>query len=156
MSHSYGILFKVPGYHVEQLQPEDNAALQALLERSSDYSQLVTGSPPGSSAANSLLTNYPEGKTANDKLDIGIYTELKDLIGILDVIRDYPSQHDWWIGLLLFAPKYRGQGLGQLVYRAFEQWVSRQGAQRVYLGVVEQNQRTHQFWQMMGFETVEK
>lgn len=156
MTHSHGTLFKVPGCHVEHLQLEDTAALQTLLEKSSDYSQLVTGSPPGLSAAYSLFTDYPEGKTPNDKFVIGISTELKDLIGVLDVIRDYPAQHDWWLGLLLFDPKYRGQGLGQQVYRAFEQWVSQQGAQRVYLGIVEQNQRAHQFWQTMGFEAVEK
>jgi RimJ/RimL family protein N-acetyltransferase len=156
MTPFHATLFKVPGCQVEQLQPEDTAVLQALLEKSSDYSQLVTGSPPGPSAADSLLTDCPEGKTPGDKLVIGIYTELKDLIGVLDVIRDYPAQHDWWLGLLLFDPQYRGQGLGQHVYRAFEKWVSQQGAQRVYLGVVDQNQGAHRYWKMMGFEAVEK
>ena len=156
MTHSYETMFEVPGCCVELLQLEDATALQALLEKGADYSQLVTGSPPDSSAAYSLLTDYPEGKTPNDKFIIGISIEQKDLIGVLDAIRDYPAQHYWWLGLLLFDPKYRGQGLGQQVYRAFEQWVSQQGAQRIYLGVVEQNQRAYQFWQTLGFEEVEK
>jgi RimJ/RimL family protein N-acetyltransferase len=156
MTHFQDTLFKVPGCHVKQLQPEDTPALQALLEKSSDYSQLLTGSPPRSSAAASLLTDTPEGKTPNDKFVIGLFTETKDLIGVLDVVRNYPAQHDWWLGLLLFDPQARGQGLGQHVYRAFEAWVSQQGAQRVYLGVLEQNQRAYQFWNRMGFEALEK
>jgi len=149
-------LFKVQGFQVKQLRPEDTAAIQALLEKCADYSQLVTGSPPGPSAAESLLIDCPPGKTASDKFVIGISTEPKDLVGVLDVIRGYPAQQDWWLGLLLFDPPHRGQGLGQQVYRAFEQWVIQQDAQRVYIGVVEHNQKAYQFWKRMGFEEVEK
>lgn len=156
MSHSLGTLFDLPGYHVKHLQSDDSGTLQALLEKSSDYSQLVTGSPPGPSAAYSLLTDCPEGKTQNDKFVIGIYTQMEDLIGVLDTIRDYPALHDWWLGLLLFDPSYRGQGLGQQVFRAFEQWLSKQSAQRIYLGVVEENRRAYKFWQTVGFEPVER
>ena len=155
MTHSRGTLFEVPGCYVEQLQPEETAVLQAWLEKSADSSQLVTGSPPGSSAAGSLLTDCPPGKTADDKLVVGITAGPPDLVGVLDVIRDFPSLQDWWLGLLLLDPQHRGQGLGQQVYRAFELWVSQQGAQRVYLGVVEHNPSAYHFWQRMGFEAVE-
>jgi RimJ/RimL family protein N-acetyltransferase len=155
MTHFYEPLFEVPGYRVKHVLPEDIDALQALLENSSDYSQLVTGLPPGPSAAYSLLTECPAGKTPDDKFVIGLSTERQDLIGVLDIIRDYPVQNDWWLGLLL-DPAYRGQGLGQRVFRAFEQWVRQHDARRICLGVVEQNQRAYRFWQTMGFEPVER
>ena len=156
MTHWLGPLFDVPGYGVRCLQPEDMAALQALLENSSDYSQLVTGLPPGPSAAYSLLTDCPPEKTPDDKFVIGFFTAQQVLIGVLDFIRDYPTQSDWWIGLLLLDPAYRGQGLGQRVFRAFEQWVKQHDARRIGLGVVEQNQGAYRFWQTVGFEPVER
>jgi GNAT superfamily N-acetyltransferase len=132
------------------------AALQALLERSSDYSQLVNGLPPDSSAAYSLLTEAPPGKTPDDKLVIGLSAEGQGLIGVLDVMRDYPTPGDWWVGLLLLDPAYRGQGLGQRVFRVFKQWARQHGARRISLGVVEQNQNAFRFWRTVGFEPVEK
>jgi GNAT superfamily N-acetyltransferase len=156
MTHFHDTLFEVPGYRVTRLRPEDTAALQTLLEKSSDYSQLVTGSPPGPSAAHSLLTDCPEGKTPNDKVVIGLSTEQQDLIGALDVIRDYPVEDDWWVGLLLLDPAYRGKGLGQRVYRAFEQWVNQHAARRICLGVIERNQRAYRFWRTVGFDPVER
>ena len=149
-------LFKLPGYLIKYLRSEDTIDLRTLLEKCADYSLLVTGSLPKSSAAPSLLVDRPDGKTLDDKFVFGIFTRQKELIGVLDVLRDYPAQHDWWLGLLLFDPRVRGQGLGQRVYGAFEQWVSRQGARCVYLGVVEENHRAYQFWQMLGFEEVKR
>ncbi len=156
MAHFHAALFEVPGCQVKLLQSEDVNALQVLLENSSDYAQLVTGLPPGSSAAYSLLTETPEGKTPDDKLVIGFYSAGQDLIGVLDIIRDYPVQHDWWKGLLLLDPAFRGQGLGQRVFRAFVQWANQHDAERICLGVVEANQRAYRFWEAMGFEEVER
>jgi RimJ/RimL family protein N-acetyltransferase/SAM-dependent methyltransferase len=156
MTQPPDIPLKIPGYQARRLQSEDAAILQTLLENCSDYSLLVTGSPPASSAATSLLADCPEGKTPNDKLVFGLFTEQQDLVGVLDVIHDYPAQGDWWLGLLLLAPAYRGQGLGQRIYHAFARWASEQGARSIYLGVIEQNRRAYRFWQKAGFEPVER
>jgi ribosomal protein S18 acetylase RimI-like enzyme len=156
MSHSQNDLFKISGYPVRYLQSEDTVILQALLERSSDYALLATGLPPAPSAASSLMTSCPEGKTLSDKAVIGFFTEGQDLIGVLDVVQDYPSQADWWLGLLLFDPAHRSQGLGQRVYHAFEGWASQQGARCIYLGVIKENQSAYRFWRKMGFEPMER
>jgi RimJ/RimL family protein N-acetyltransferase len=150
------MLFKIPGYHVKLLQSEDAAILQALLEKCADYSLLVTGSPPGPTAATSLLADHPEGKSAKDKIVTGIFTAKQELVGVLDAIRDYPAQDDWWLGLLLLAPTYRHRGLGQRVYRSFERWAGRCGARSIYLGVIEENQGATRFWQKAGFEPVQR
>ena len=146
----------VPGLFVRHLGFEDIDLLQALLEKSSDYSLLVTGLPPAASAAYSLLTDLPEGKTPSDKLVVGFFAEKQNLIGVLDIIRDYPSQGVWWLRLLILDPEYRGQGLGQRIYSAFEKWVTQCGGHRVCLGVIEQNQDAYRFWQKVGFEPLER
>lgn len=156
MPYSHDALFKLSGYRIRYLQPDDVIVLQALLEDSSDFIQLETGLPPDPSAAYSLMTDCPEGRTLDEKAVIGLFTKEQELVGVLDFIRGYPHQRDWWIGLLLFSPKHRNQGLGQRVYTAFERWAGRHSVRRICLGVLEQNQAAYHFWQRMGFELMER
>jgi GNAT superfamily N-acetyltransferase len=155
MAQLQDVLFEVPRFDVKQLLQKDNDILLALLQKCSDYIQLVTGSLPTESAAHSLLTDCPEGKSPDDKLVIGFYTEEEVLVGLLDIIRDYPYQGDWWIGLLLLDPEFRGQGLGECIYASTEKWLKQYGAKKIYLGIVEQNQEAYRFWRKVGFEPVE-
>ncbi len=156
MTQSYEALFELPGYLVTLLQAENCADLQALLERNPDYFQLVSGLPPNPSAAYSLLTSLPEGKTLDEKLVIGISTGNQTLIGVLDIVCNYPAQNEWWIGLLLLDPAYRRKGLGGQIHRAFEKWAIQYGVKRIWLGVIDQNQDAYRFWQKAGFEPVER
>jgi GNAT superfamily N-acetyltransferase len=148
--------FILPGYRTNLLHAADQAELQTLLEKCADYSFMVTGSPPKPSAAALLLVDCPAGKTLADKFVFGFYAKKQGLLGVLDAMRDYPTQNDWWLGLLLLVPAQRSKGLGRRIYHSFEQWVSQQGAGRVFLGVVEANQRAYQFWRTMGFTVAER
>lgn len=149
-------LFTLQGFHITQLHADDQAELQTLLENCADYSFLVTGLPPKPSAAVSLLKDCPPGKTLADKLLIGIATGNKVLVGVLDAVRDYPAQDDWWLGLLLLEPAHRKKGLGRQIYLTFEHWASQQGARRIYLGVLKDNAKAFRFWQSLGFKVVER
>lgn len=72
------------GYNIRVVGAEDIAHLQSLLIRCEDYFLMVSGSPPDSSAAHSLLASKPEGKTIEDKLILGIYDQADDMVGALD------------------------------------------------------------------------
>jgi GNAT superfamily N-acetyltransferase len=149
-------IFGLPGYRVSLLGPETIPALQGLLERCTDYSLLVKGEPPDSNAAESMLADCPPGKTQEDKVVIGITDGQECLVGVLDAICGYPAVDCWWLGLLLLDPSYRNQGLGQRIYRSFEQWVGQRGAKNILLGVLEENVKAFRFWRSLGFEVVEK
>ncbi len=116
----------------------------------------VLGLPPGSSLAQELALALPAGKGYEDKLLLGIFARPQQLVGVLDAIRDYPVQGEWWLGLLLLEPAQRGRGLGENICRAFEQWAKNAGARYLRLVVSVQNRRGHQFWQRMGFEELER
>lgn len=146
----------LPGCKIRLLQPGDEALAQALLEACADYCKLVTGLPPGPSDAVSLLVERPEGRGPEDKFVFGVFSEPTGLIGVLDVIRDHPNPRDWFIGLMLFGPSHRSQGLGRQLYLAFETWAAQQGAQSILLAVVDQNERACRFWKRLGFEPIEK
>jgi len=150
------ILFTLSGYETALIQPENTSELQTLMEKCADYSLMVDGHPPDPSEAARLLVDCPPGKTVADKLVIGFSNQNKGLIGVLDTVRDYPTERDWWLGLLVLDPAYRNHGLGRQIVQAFESWVGQQGARRIFLGVVAENAKAYQFWLKLGFDVIER
>ncbi len=151
MTNSENVL-DIPGFATRVIRREDLPDLQQLLERCADYSIMASGSPPASNAAVRLLEECPDGKTADDKLVLGIYNTQNDIVGVLDAISDYPEPGAWWLGLLLIDPAYRNQGLGRQVYLAFEAMVIQLRGSGICLGVVEENEKAFRFWRSLGFE----
>ncbi len=155
MNAERDLIFKVQGQAVAFLSAKDPGDLQGLLERAADYYLLVCGESPAPGAAQRLMADLPPGKTLDDKLVMGVFGD-QGLIGVMDVVRDYPERGVWWIGLLLLDPVTRGQGLGEALYRSFEPWAGQLGAQAIGLGVVEKNVRAVHFWKRLGFIALDK
>ena len=149
-------LFTIPGFQVNYLRENDARSLQRLLENCTDYCMLVDGHPPGENSAQALIANRPEDRSINDKAVFGLYNHERNLVGVLDVLKNYPFQNDWWIGLMLIDPDYRNQGLGRQIVQSFMDWVRLQRVKRIYLGVVECNDKAFKFWQSVGFTVVER
>jgi len=145
-------VFELTGCFGVRLDEARAPELQAFHEECRDYLELVTGEPPGPDEAERLLRDRPRGKGPEDKFVIGLFDAPGHLVGVLDVIRDYPQPGDWYLGLLLFGPSSRGRGLGERVYRRLEEWVRAEGGKAIHLIVQEQNPGALRFWQRMGFE----
>jgi GNAT superfamily N-acetyltransferase len=141
-------------YSVRLLTYEDVKALQRLYEKCVDYMLLVDGHPAGQNAAEEEFQDLPPGRSADDKFMFGIVDPLNELIGVLDVMRWYPDEATWWIGLLLLVPEIRSQGVGKKVLKGFTEYVKMNGGKAIMLGVVEDNERAYQFWSKMGFEFI--
>jgi ribosomal protein S18 acetylase RimI-like enzyme len=145
-------VFELTGCFGVRLDDRRAGDLQDFFERCRDYFQLVTGQPPSPTEARELLAAAPKGKTLDDKFAIGLFDAPGHLVGILDVIRDFPRPREWYLGLLLFEPTLRGQKLGDRVYRRLEEWVRAQGGQAIHLAVEEVNPAALRFWEREGFE----
>ncbi len=168
MSNAKESLPVLEGYSLTRLTPEELPLLQDLCERCAGAMQQnaglqpglslehILGLPPGPSMAQDLARALPPGKEYDDKFLIGIFAGPQELVGVLDVIRDYPTQGEWWLGVLMLDPARRGKGLGESVCRAVEQWATNAGAHYIRLGVAVQNTRAHQFWKRLGFEELER
>lgn len=152
----------VPGYSVKQLNNEDQADIQSLLERCADYRLLSSGKLPEPTDAEELIRSGPVGKSLGDKFIFGIYpfTETTNrnttLVALIDCFRDYPITGRWWLGLMIVDPLYRGKGLGGAFYRSFENWSASQGMQTIYIGVLSHNDKALRFWTNIGFSEVER
>jgi ribosomal protein S18 acetylase RimI-like enzyme len=145
-------VFELTGCFGIRLDEARRDELQAFYERCRDYFELVTGQPPGPDEAADLLRSVPRGKARDDKFVIGLFDAPGHLVGVLDVIRDYPRTGEWYLGLLLFEPTLRGRKLGDRVYHRLEEWVRAQGGAALHLIVEEVNPGALRFWRRMGFE----
>jgi len=154
IENAFGI--ELQNYSVHCLMREDVKTLQTLYEKCLDYMLLVDGHPASKNAAEEEFQNMPPGKSADDRFMFGIVDSLKELVGVLDVIRWYPDEETWWIGLLLLAPDIRSQGIGKQVLEGLIKYVKASGGKAIMLGVVEENERAYQFWSKMGFESIQK
>jgi GNAT superfamily N-acetyltransferase len=141
-------------HSVRLLSPDDSGAIQELYEKCLDYMLLVDGHPAGSNAGEEEFQDVPPGKSPDDKLLFGFFNQQNDLVGLLDVLRGYPDETTWWIGLLLLAPEVRSQGIGQRIVESFVEYAHANGVQAIMLGVVEENKSAYKFWSRMGFEFV--
>ncbi len=144
----------LPGHSIHQLGLEDAPALQALFEKCADYMLLVDGHPAGPDSAAGELQDRPPGKSIEDKFLFGIFNAQNELVGELDVLRDYPDEGTWWIGLLLLDPAVRSVGIGEKVLEGFVDYARGNGGTAIMLGVVAENKRATRFWTRMGFEWV--
>jgi ribosomal protein S18 acetylase RimI-like enzyme len=145
-------VFELTGCFGVRLDEGRAPELQAFYERCRDYFELVIGQPPSPTEAAELLAAVPRGKTPEDKFVIGLFDAPGHLVGVLDVIRDFPKPREWYLGLLMFEPTLRGQKLGERVYHRLEHWVAAQGGTSLHLIVEEVNPRALRFWQRMEFE----
>jgi GNAT superfamily N-acetyltransferase len=130
----------------------DVAAVQALADADPVYFEMATGAPAGPDEARNLMTELPPapGWTLEDKYLFAL-VEGDQVVGVLDIIRNYPVAGTWFIGLLYLAPPQRGRGYGRVVLRGVYAWIRRNGGTKVRLGVVEENVRARRLYESEGF-----
>jgi ribosomal protein S18 acetylase RimI-like enzyme len=140
------------GCRGRRLNEWDLTALRDFLHRCSDYARLAHGRGSIPKDAAILLRSLPPRHSPDDKLLVGFFSNSSgQLVGVLDVLRDYPEPGVWFLGLLLFVPERRGRRLGEQVYGRFENWLTAQGARAIHLGVLENNPDALRFWERCGF-----
>jgi GNAT superfamily N-acetyltransferase len=146
--------FRIAGRTILSLGREDLPMLQRLLERCGDYFDMAEGQPAGPNEAEEEFTAGPPERFPQDQFCLGIPDDRPgELAGVLGALRHHRRPNQWYLGLLLLDPNYRGSGLGRTAYEAFEQWIRRQGADSVVLAVLEVNTRAAGFWESLGFAT---
>jgi GNAT superfamily N-acetyltransferase len=139
------------GLTARRLDEKDTAAFQALCDACADYHVLIEGQPAGPDEASRQLQELPPGKSFEDKFFFGLFTPRPRLVGALELLRNFREPGEWYLGLLMFEPGVRGQGLGARVLRAAEDWARDQGAWRMRLACAEQNEGGRRFWERQGY-----
>lgn len=119
--------------------------IESFIELFNDFFQLCEGQ---NGSGSEILNACPPSKDIHkDKFVLGLYNNLT-LIGLLDIIRDYPEKGIWTIGYFLIHPKYRGQGLGSKFIKVLEKTLI---TSKLRCVVQKQNVSALAFWKSNGF-----
>ncbi len=135
---------------------EEEESLQRLCESCSDYYEIVEGRAPQPDAAHEIITELPPDKDHKDKVVLGIYNQSSSLVGVMDLILDYPSKEIWMIGLLMIDPSERGKGLGKRVHEGLAKTASDLGAKTLRIGVAKDNHNAQHFWSALQYTTIKE
>lgn len=121
-----------------------------LAERAADYVTLEVGHAPNMDFIDSFFTAAPPGLTSRDLLHFAVMQD-QAMVGIICIAQGYELPDDWWIGLVLLDPAFRGRGIGRTVLQLIQQRAHDAGMQRLKLSVLEANPRATHFWVREGF-----
>jgi len=134
--------------------PTDVVRLQHLLERCSDYYELHEGWPTPTDAGEYELTAAVAGRAHEDLFVFAVQDGGGALHAMIQLLRNYPQQDVWWIGLLVVAPEMRGRGIGSLLLRHASETAAAHGATSIRLAVSVHNPRGASFWAAAEFHSV--
>ena len=147
-------LFKTTHFTAELLSPADLGLVIQLNSECSDFYFLQNGQSPNEADARELFEQVPAQCHPSMKLPIGLFDPQKTLIGVLEVLRGYRTAFDWYIGLMLLSPRFRGQGLGAEIHTEFVAHARQAGVKRLMLAVLEANEAGRRFWLRCGYQKI--
>ncbi|AWK52980.1 N-acetyltransferase [Clostridium beijerinckii] len=144
------------GYKIKILYKNNHKIVEELCEKCSDYYVLHDGILPSKEDIVEIFTTIPPNKNYKDKFVLGIYKIDDELVGIIDIVKDYPIDGEWMLGLMLIEPQERGTGLGKIVHEALVEWAINLGAKSFRIGVIEDNQKGANFWSALGYKKIKE
>jgi ribosomal protein S18 acetylase RimI-like enzyme len=128
------------------------AAIQSCFEGAPDYFVRTVGSLPGPDAAFQLIADAevdPQRK---------VYALAPrgggPVVGVLDLMLDYPEPGLAQVVLLLFRESCQGLGYGKETTAAVEGALAARGYRALRLSVVDENTEARAFWERLGFAAV--
>lgn len=142
-------------YKINQFSKDTDNMVKRLCDKCSDYYILSGGSLPTKEDIKAIFTDLPSNKDIKDKFVLGVYKS-NELVGIIDIIRGYPTIREWTIGLLLLEPEERGKGLGFVIHEALVNWAKDLGAKQFTVGVIQDNYRALKFWNSLGYKKIKE
>ncbi|SFS05801.1 GNAT family N-acetyltransferase [Sphingomonas jatrophae] len=140
---------------VVALTQADAAAVAKLFGRCARYFLLQDGEPAGMADAHAVFTDVPPGHDAREKMVLGCWAGC-DLLGVAEILRDYPDTGVWYLGFLIVDEAARGRGVGCALYAAVEDRAARAGASEIRLAVLEDNTAGARFWCARGFAEIRR
>jgi GNAT superfamily N-acetyltransferase len=133
-------------------RPDDAAPLQACLEGAPGYFAETEGGPAGPAAALALLGEAEAD--AQRRLLLFRARPSGPVLGLLDLLVDYPEPRVAHVALLLLREACQGRGLGREAVHALESALRAGDCRALRLSVVDESPGARAFWERMGFAAV--
>ena len=134
-----------------KILPQDQERVMNLFRACPDYFEMIEGIQPDN--CDEFFGDVPPGKKMDDKHLFGAFKKDR-LIGVADVVADFPEKDEWIIGLLLLDPDVRSMGIGQSMHEFIKEYVRSHGGKKLRIGVMEQNRGALTFWNKIGYQKI--
>lgn len=121
-----------------------------LAQRAADYVVLEIGHAPDMAFVDGFFSAVPPGLTPDDLMTFAVMQD-EAMVGMICIAQGYELPTDWWIGLMLLDPAFRGHGIGRTVVQLVRKRALKAGMIMLKLSVLEANPRAMHFWTREGF-----
>ena len=121
-----------------------------LATRAADYVTLEVGYAPDEAYIRDFFTATPPDLGPECLIHLGVM-EGPAMVGMLCIAEGYEFPDDWWIGLMLMDPAFRGQRIGHRVIDLVKGRAKDCGVNMIKLAVLSANPRGQKFWRREGF-----
>ena len=136
-------------YQIRKLTKKDIPTILELAKTNPYYYKCVPPTVTIETIEKDMKTLPP--KTAmKDKFYVGFFKD-EELIGVLDLIFNYPNSHSIFIGFFMIHKKYQRQGIGSQIVQEILSHIPTPYTE-AYLGVASKNEISKKFWQKNGFD----
>ncbi len=128
----------------------DTDLIEALYAEAADYWLLADRTQPDRAKAEAFFTDTPPGADPVLSRRLGLFVA-GHLSGVAELSFGFPEPGDAYLGLMILAPRLRGQGFGHRLLAEIEGRARGAGARCLYLAVLDENPRGRAFWEREGF-----
>ena len=111
------------------------------------------GERPTKANLTAVISDLPAGAGASGKYFVGFY-DGEDLVAVLDLICDYPSEHQAFVGWFMVAADRQNQGVGSSIFADVRAALFAQGYTHLELQLPEPATEAIAFWEAQGFAIV--
>ena len=102
-------------------------------------------------ALTDVISEVPEGSSAESKNFVGFYDEDSKLVAILDLITGYPESDDAFIGWFMVEAEKQGMGIGSQLFADIRAAMKAQGFDYLQVRLSKDSSDAVSFWQSQGF-----
>ncbi len=141
-------------YLVRRLDDSDIKSIYNLAKNNDTYYQHFPPIVTRESIAKDMKA-LPSNKTKEDKYYLGYFFG-KNLIAVLDLIVDYPSEKSAFIGFFMLDRALQNQGIASKIITELCNFLKVNGYEKLRLAWVKTNTKAQSFWRKNGFVAIDE
>ncbi len=155
--NDHHILIDSEKFSARELSDHDIPTLQQFYSANQDYFLIANGIPVRDDEARREFDDLPPPEMPfNQRYIIGFHDNDENLIGMTHVLSDFLAPEAWQISFFIIETSLHGKGNARAIYDRLENWIERNGANWIRLGVITNNHKAERFWEKCGYTEVRK